>query len=78
MKTLDGWARPYRKLTYEFGFAIVQAMVGEVNGPLELFDILEVRRGRAQEAWLATNFITPKFRDVFQAALDRTRIVKPR
>jgi hypothetical protein len=63
MCTIDLLPLSMRLLVYEFGFKIVLAMIDDgYDDPVELRSLLETRRKRMQEAWLATDYVRPRNR----------------
>lgn len=63
MSTIDLLPLSMRLLVYEFGFKIVTAMIDDgYDDPVELRSLLETRRERMQEAWLATDYVRPRVR----------------
>jgi hypothetical protein len=70
MAPVDALSAPLRALANEYGAAIVLAMLNDgYDDPAELRALLELRRRRKQDEWLATDFITPATRQGFMARL---------
>lgn len=61
MNSIDGLDPDMRGLVYEYGLAIVAAMINDGYDDADaLRETLEGRRRRLQAAWLETQHITPE------------------
>lgn len=70
MLPIDSLSAPMRALANEYGAVIVLAMINDgYNRPAELRRLLEIRRQRRQDEWLATDFVTVKTRAGFEDRL---------
>jgi hypothetical protein len=59
MERIDRMSKPLRALVREYGYTIVQALLDDGHkDPFEMSEMLSTWRGRRQEQWLETNFIT--------------------
>jgi hypothetical protein len=69
MHAIDNLSAAMRDVVYEFGIAIVASMINDgYDDPAELRRILDTRRWRMQEQWLATDHITPARAEIIKAA----------
>lgn len=75
MAQIDELPAEVREMIYEFGFAIVAALINQgVNDPDRMDELLHNWRERRQAQWLATNYITPKtIQSIVNAAIYRER-----
>lgn len=73
MAQIDALPPEVREMVYEFGFAIVAALIGDgVHDPGRMEELLHNWRERRQAQWLATNYITPKtIQSIVNAAIYR-------
>lgn len=68
MAVIDKWARGWRDLANEYGFQIVNAFRNDNFSLAQTRAALKVRHEMRQAEWLATDYITPKVRQSFEAS----------